>query len=107
MVMTDEIMQITNVIVEAIPVKTIYLFGSYSRGTPNENSDYDFYVVIPDDSMRPLESAQKVRRSLTKINRHTPVDILADYRSRFEDRRQFNTLERKIAREGIVLYEKI
>ena len=106
MVMTDEIRQIMNVIVEAIPVETIYLFGSYASGTPNENSDYDFYVIIPDGGIRPLEAAQKARRSLVKINRRTPVDILADYRSRFEDRRQFNTLERKIAREGVVLYER-
>ena len=106
MVMTDEIMQIMNVIVEAIPTETIYLFGSYSRGTPNEGSDYDFYVIIPDGSMHPLEATQKARRSLAKINRRTPVDILADYRSRFEDRRQFNTLERKIIREGVVLYER-
>ena len=106
MVMTDEIMQITNAIVEAIPAETIYLFGSYARGTPNEDSDYDFFVVIPDDSMMPLEAAQKARRSLSKIKYRTPVDILADYRSSFEERRNFNTLERKIAREGVVLYER-
>ena len=106
MMMTDEIMQIRNLIVEAVPAETVYLFGSYARGTPNENSDYDFYVVIPDGGMRPLEAAQKARRSLSKINRRTAVDILADYRSRFEDRRQFNTLERRIVREGIVLYER-
>ncbi|MCL2155678.1 MAG: nucleotidyltransferase domain-containing protein [Leptospirales bacterium] len=106
MVMTDEIMQITNAIVEAIPAETIYLFGSYARGTPNENSDYDFFVVIPDGGMKPLEAAQKANQSLSKINRRTPVDILADYRSNFEERKNFNTLERRIAREGVVLYER-
>ena len=106
MVITDEIMEIMNAIVEAIPAETIYLFGSYARGTPNKNSDYDFYVVIPDGSMRPLDAAQKARRSLARINRRTPVDILADYRSSFEDRRKFNTLERRIAREGVVLFER-
>jgi len=106
MIMPDEIIQIRNAIVEAIPAETIYLFGSYAYGTPNEGSDYDFYIVIPDGSIKPLEAMQKARRSLIKLNRRTPVDILADYRSRFEDRRQLNTLERKIAREGVVLYER-
>ena len=103
----EEIIQIKNAIVEAIPAETIYLFGSYARGTQNENSDYDFYVIIPDGSIRPLEAAQKAQQSLSKIDRRTPVDILTDYRSRFEDRRQFNTLERRVAREGVVLYERI
>jgi len=106
LLITDEIIQIKNAIIEAIPAETIYLFGSYARGTPNENSDYDFYVIIPDGNMKPLEAVQKANISLLKVSYHTPVDILADYRSRFEDRRQFNTLERKIAREGIVLYER-
>ena len=106
MVINDEIIQIKNAIVEAIPAETIYLFGSYARGTSNENSDYDFYVIIPDGSMKPLEAALKARLSLSEISRRPPVDILADYRSRFEERRQFNTLERRIAREGVVLYER-
>jgi len=32
------------------------------------------------------------------------VDILADYSIRFHQRRQFNSLERKVFNEGIVLY---
>ena len=102
----NEIMQIRNAIVETIPTEIIYLFGSYARGTQSENSDYDFYVVIPDGGMKPLEAIQKARYSLSKINRSTPVDILADCRSRFEERRQFNTLERRVFREGVVLYEQ-
>ena len=99
-------MQIRDLIVEAIPVETLYLFGSYARGTQDENSDYDFYVIIPDGSMKPLEAALEARPSLSGMDRRTPVDILADCRSSFEERRQFNTLERRVAREGVVLYER-
>ena len=106
MVLTDEIVQIRDAIIEAIPVETLYLFGSYAYGTPNANSDYDFYAVITDDTMQPFDAAVKARQSLKKINRNTAVDILADSRSRFNERKQFNTLEQKVAREGIVLYER-
>jgi len=106
MTMKQEILDITEVIKQAVPVEKIYLFGSFANGVPREDSDYDFFMIIPDDGPRPLEAIQKARKSLSKINRQTAVDILADYHSRFNDRRHFNTLELKIANEGVVLYEK-
>jgi len=106
MILTDEILEIRDVIVAAVPTERIYLFGSYANDTPTEHSDYDFYLVIPDGAMRPLEAALRARRALGKIKRKTAVDILTDYRSRFDSRRQFNTLERKIWNEGVVLYER-
>lgn len=33
-----------------------YLFGSYAKGTYNEESDYDFYVVVADDAGDQIES---------------------------------------------------
>ena len=106
MTMKQEIIDIAEVIKQAVPVEKIYLFGSFGNGTPHGDSDYDLFMVVPDDGIRPLEAMQKARKSLSKINRQTAVDILADYQSSFNDRRQFNTLERKIANEGVVLYER-
>jgi predicted nucleotidyltransferase len=106
MAVNQEILNITEAIKAAVPAERIYLFGSYAYGIPNEDSDYDFFVVIPDGSMRPLDAMKQARRSLRTVNRKTPVDILADYKSRFDDRKQFNTLERKVATEGMVLYER-
>lgn len=104
--MNQEILNITEVIKQSVPVEKIYLFGSFAYGTPNENSDYDFFMVLPDDGPRPLEAMQQARKSLCGIDRKTAVDILADYHSRFNARKRFNTLERKIANEGVVLYER-
>ena len=104
--MNQEIINITETIKQAVPVEKIYLFGSFAYGTPNESSDYDFFMVIPDGGLKPLEAMQKARKSLTKINRKTAVDILADYQGRFNDRKKYNTIERKIANEGVVLYER-
>ena len=102
----QEILDITEAIKRAVPAERIYLFGSHAYGTPNEDSDYDFFVLLPDDGIKPLDAAQSAHRALIRVNQRTPVDILADYRSRFEDRKKLNTLERKIAREGVVLYEQ-
>ena len=49
----QEIINITEAIKQAIPAERIYLFGSHAYGKPNPNSDYDFFVVIPDGGIRP------------------------------------------------------
>lgn len=103
----QDIREITELIKAAVPVERIYLFGSYAYGEPNEDSDYDFFVVIPDGGMRALDAAMEARVSLGKWkNRTKPVDILADYKSRFSERSALNTMERKIHRDGAVLYER-
>lgn len=105
MAVNQEIRQIAEIIKQTIPAERIYLFGSHAYGQPNEDSDYDFFVVIPDGSMRALDASIRARQALSKLpGRQTPVDILADYSSRFHERRQFNTLERKVFNEGVVLY---
>ena len=103
----EDIREITELIKEAVPVERIYLFGSYAYGEPNEDSDYDFFVVIPDGGMRALDAAMEAHVSLCKWkNRQMPVDILADYKSRFNERSRLNTMERKIHNDGVVLYER-
>ena len=106
MTVSPEIQRIADTIREAVPAEKIYLFGSHAYGTPNEDSDYDFFVVLPDDGMKPLDAMIQARLSLIDLNKKTPVDILANYRSRFLDRSQYNTLERKVANEGVILYEQ-
>ena len=106
MALSQEIINIAEAIRQAVPAERIYLFGSHAYGTPDKDSDYDLFVVIPDGELRPLEAAQKARRALSTINRVTPVDILADYRSRFDERKLLNTLERKVWNEGVLLYER-
>jgi len=106
MAVNQEIMNISEAIKQAVTAERIYLFGSHAYGSPHESSDYDFFIVIPDGGIKPLEAMKQARRSLRNINRKTPVDILADYNSRFSQRSQMNTLERKIINEGMLLYER-
>ena len=84
----------------------IILFGSNAYGTPNKDSDYDFFVVLKDDAEKPILVLQKIYRSLAKRPMGTPVDVLANYKSRFEWRSTQPTIERRIASDGVVLYER-
>jgi predicted nucleotidyltransferase len=84
----------------------IILFGSYAYGTPHKDSDYDFYVVLSDDCPdKPIVVLQKIERNLgdTKL---VPVDVLGNYKNRFETRSKLPTIERAIAAKGVVLYER-
>ncbi len=96
---------IKNEILKAVDVSKIYLFGSYARGTQTSQSDYDFFVVIPDGSIRPIEAMQKIYCSLALSPMPVPVDILASYEKDFEERKQMpSTIEQTIQKEGVLLY---
>ena len=103
--MNDEITTVKDAIINAVPVEKLFLFGSYANGTQHENSDYDFYIVIPNDSIRPIDAigdAQLAMRGM-KIK---SVDILAGTVDAFNRRSKQMTIERKIAEEGVLIYER-
>jgi predicted nucleotidyltransferase len=103
----DEILAIKDIITNSVECEKVYLYGSYAYGKPHKDSDYDFYVLLKDDSkIKPLDAMGLIEMSLYKANVRKATDILANYSSRFEDRGQFPTMERKIIREGVLLYER-
>jgi len=102
----EEILKIKDAIIAAVDVEKLYLFGSYAYGIPNKDSDYDFYMVIPNDSgMRPIDASIEARSVLWDMEVGT-VDILAGTTEIFNRRSAAPTLERKIANEGVLLYER-
>jgi len=104
----EAIIAIKDVILDTVGgiCEKIILFGSHAYGTPREGSDYDFFIVLKDDSEKPILALQKIYRSLAKKPMSVPVDLLANYKSRFEYRSTQATMERRIANEGIILYER-
>ena len=83
----------------------IFLFGSYAYGNPQKGSDYDFYVVLKDGMENPLLVMQKIYEYMCDTN-YIPVDVLANYKSRFEQRSTQPTIERTIINKGVLLYER-
>ena len=100
---TEKLKQICNVSHQTVDTEKIYLFGSYAYGVPTQNSDFDLCVIIPDNELRPADAIKKIRRALYSVQ-DMPLDIIV-YRSEdFTNRQQTASLERKISREGVLLY---
>jgi predicted nucleotidyltransferase len=99
------IYEIRDRIQSAVETEKIILFGSYAYGAPREDSDYDFYVILPDNSVKPIIALQTIYRNLGDTGM-VPVDVLASHKTRFEERSRFPTIERKVANDGVVLYER-
>jgi predicted nucleotidyltransferase len=107
MAVNKEILAIRDVIVGSVECEKIYLFGSYAYGEPTPDSDYDFYVVLKDDSaIKPLMAMELIDRRLIRFETNMPIDVLANYKNRFECRSKELTIERKISAEGVLLYER-
>jgi predicted nucleotidyltransferase len=100
----EQIDKIKRIIVETVPVEQIYLFGSYAYGTPNENSDLDFYVVMQDDApYRPSDALDKIGLALWG-RKSMPADILVSKKSNFQYRLSAPTLEYEVSKKGKLIY---
>jgi predicted nucleotidyltransferase len=99
-----ELDKLKELIINAIPVEQIYLFGSYAYGTPHEYSDLDLYVVLKDDvEIREFDAVIKILSVIRNV-KTKPVDIIANKKSKYIWLTTGPTMERKIAREGIKIY---
>jgi len=99
-----ELDKLKELIINAIPVEQIYLFGSYAYGTPHKYSDLDLYVVLKDDvSMRDLDAGLQIALAISR-KKSMPVDIVAKKKKDFDSRLNDITLERIVNRDGIRIY---
>jgi predicted nucleotidyltransferase len=102
----EEIKAITAKFVSALNPKSVYLFGSYARGDYNDESDYDFYIVMPGKRKVTCNTTAKAYMSLTGMKRR-PVDIIVNNEADFAERSTcFSALEETVVKEGVRLYEK-
>jgi predicted nucleotidyltransferase len=102
----DEIITIKNLILENADCEQIYLFGSYAFGSPGPDSDYDFYVVLNNSSKKPILVMEDIQCILGKTGIMMPVDIIAQYKTRFDERSKLPAMEQEIVKEGTLLYDK-
>lgn len=100
----NELEPMCRVITETVKAEAIYLFGSRAYGIPTDDSDYDLCVIIPENSMRPADAVKAIRRALFSAQ-SVPLDVIVYRSNAFHQRAEHASLERKIAREGVLLYE--
>jgi predicted nucleotidyltransferase len=98
-----ELETIKQIILNTVKADSIYLFGSHAYGTQSQDSDFDLYVVIPDGGIRPIEAMQIIGGALYK-QQTKPIDILVGRASDFQRRKLLPTIERTVARDGVLLY---
>jgi len=103
----NEILAIKESILKTVgnSCEKIILFGSHAYGTPGENSDYDVFVILKDSAEKPIFVLQNIYKDLAQNPNYKSVDILANYKSRFDIRSKLPTIERTIAQKGLVLYD--
>ena len=92
-------------LVELYHPERIYLFGSAARGDAGLDSDYDFMVVVPDDT--PREVIRSKEREIHKVLRgvDAPVDVLVYTRHNFDKQLHLKaSFPSTIVREGRLLY---
>jgi len=103
-VVQEELNKLKELIISSVPVEQIYLFGSYAYGTPHKDSDLDLFVILKDEvQLRDIEAAIKIRLAIAE-HQSMPIDLLVIKKSRYMERKTAPTLERKVAREGILIY---
>ena len=90
-------------ILKTVPAEAIYLFGSYAYGTPNDDSDLDIYVVVPDMDIDLVDLRSDIRMNLWG-KKTMPIDLLVGKSSVFNQRRHGLTLENVIAEKGVLLH---
>jgi len=102
----QEIINLTNKIIEVTSPQKIYLFGSFAYGKPSNDSDIDLCIIIRDNQARKRDLIKSIRKSISKVAT-VPVDILIYNEEEFSKRAKLcSTIEYKIANEGISIYEQ-
>ena len=102
---SKDLKMITDTVRSVVNVEKIYLFGSFAYGEPKDDSDFDIYVLLTDESVRPLKAIQTINMALARMDVRS-VDILADMASKFYEKSKGPTLERVVASKGVPLYER-
>jgi len=102
-VIQNELDHITAAIKAHTDPEAIYLFGSYVSGIPNDDSDIDIYVVVPDSETDTVELGARIRMNLSQ-RKSFPIDLLIGKKSTFENRKNRLTLEKVIVDEGVRIY---
>lgn len=97
------LLEMTRRLVAEFQPRQIYLFGSHAWGQPNEDSDVNLLVIVPESSQSPLERGLAARRCLRDVR--VPKDILVQTQAEVDwASRVYASLESEILEKGVRLY---
>lgn len=92
-------------IVALVHPEAVLLFGSRARDDNDEASDWDLFVILPDDALPGIARPSSLRRAAAPAK--LPIHAVACRRGVFEAKRNDpNSLSHDVARDGVVLYRR-
>ena len=90
-------------LVAELQPEQIILFGSRAWGEPDEDSDVDLFVIVPDNNERSMDQMHRAYRCVSGLG--MPVDVLVRTRSQVERYRTvYASLDCEVLERGRVLY---
>ena len=85
MISKEQILGVTQIIVDTLKPKQIYLFGSYANGTANSESDLDLLVIVDKSELPKRKRVEPIYLSLLKNNKMLNTDILVRTQSEVDE----------------------
>ena len=105
MISQNDIQQLIDTIVEKFHPEKVILFGSYARGTQDDESDIDLVVITSDEKTDVREQAAAMGTAVWNIP--GPKDILVRTRKQFQEEIAAEwTVFHAAEEEGVVLFER-
>jgi predicted nucleotidyltransferase len=96
---------IKNVVISSVPsAESVYLFGSYAKGTAQEQSDIDIAILLEHDLHWRERNAILNRLYSDMSQRGYNVDFVMKKSDKFLSESKLPTLSRVILREGKLLW---
>jgi predicted nucleotidyltransferase len=90
-------------LVQEFRPEAIYLFGSHVWGTPDADSDLDFFVVVPQSNESALSRAQRAHGVLSELR--APKDVVVFTRQEVDRVKHLrSSLSHQVLRRGRKLY---
>ncbi len=100
---TDPLAEAVRRLRAGLHAERIYLFGSRARDEADEDSDYDFLVVVRDSPLPRYKREQQAFRALCGMG--IAKDVLVFTRDEFErGQAVVSSLPATVSREGRLLY---
>ena len=95
--------EVTRRLSQELQPEGIWLFGSHAWGTPDEGSDLDLFVVVPESNEAPVQRMRRAHRCLRGLG--LAKDVLVKTRAEFDRLRALpSTLDHLVFHRGRKLY---
>jgi uncharacterized protein len=104
--------EILRTLKSSLKIYKVILFGSFSTGTADTDSDIDLIVVTDDDSMprsyrESMQNYLSVSAALRDIKARVPIDLIVHTKPMHEKFIRLGSMFSKdVMKRGEVLYEK-